>query len=81
MPKICQHNWKERLEITKIAKFESDLFLVKTNEDIAWQSGEMFNTDVGAHTNVCKIATLWSIVFALFGRFSSVDRYSLITAL
>ena len=30
--KIRGHNWKERLKISKSAKFESDL--LKTNEDI-----------------------------------------------
>jgi len=31
--KIRRHHWKERLEISKIVKFESDL--LKTNEDSA----------------------------------------------
>ena len=31
--KICQHHWKERLKINKIAKFESDL--LKNSEEIA----------------------------------------------
>ena len=33
--KICQHRWKERLYISKTAKFESDL--LKTYKDIAHQ--------------------------------------------
>ena len=31
--KICQHQWKECLKISKIVKVESDLF--KTNQDTA----------------------------------------------
>ena len=31
--KICQHHWKERLKINKIAKFESDL--LKNSGEIA----------------------------------------------
>ena len=30
LPKLGQHGWKERLDITKIAKFNSDLFLVES---------------------------------------------------
>ena len=37
--KIRRHHWKERLKISKIAKFQSDL--LKTNEDIAPQSREI----------------------------------------
>ena len=37
--KIRRHLWKERLKISKIAKFESDLF--KTNEDIDPQSRQI----------------------------------------
>ena len=33
--KIGRHHWKERLKISKIAKFKSDL--LKTKEDIAAQ--------------------------------------------
>ena len=33
--KICQHDWKEHLKISKLAKCESDLLI--TNKDIALQ--------------------------------------------
>ena len=39
-----RHQWKERLKISKIAKFESDLF--KTIEDTAPQSREFLHTFV-----------------------------------
>ena len=50
LPKICQRGWKERFEITNTAVFQSGLFLLETNGDIAPQTGGIF-TDVGAHTN------------------------------
>ena len=50
LPKICHHDWKELLEIANIAVFESDLFVVETNDDIASQTGGIF-TEVGVHTN------------------------------
>ena len=43
--KIHQHHWKERLKISKTAKFECDL--LKTNEDSAPQSREILQTFVG----------------------------------
>ena len=39
LQKSHQHHWKELLEISKIAKFES--YLLKTNKDIAPQSKEI----------------------------------------
>ena len=42
--KIRRQHWKERLQISKIAKFECDL--LKTNEDIASQSREILQTFV-----------------------------------
>ena len=39
--KIRQHYWKERLKISRTAKFQSDL--LKTNEVIAPQSREILN--------------------------------------
>ena len=44
-----RHYWKERLKISKIAEFESDL--LKTNKDIAPQSREILQTFVwgGGH--------------------------------
>ena len=39
-----RYHWKERLNISKIAEFESDL--LKTNEDIAAQSREILQTFV-----------------------------------
>ena len=50
LPKICQRGWKERFEITNIAVFQSGLFLLETNGDIALQTGGIC-TDVGVHTN------------------------------
>ena len=48
LPKICQHGWKERLAVTNITVFQSGLFLVEANDDIAPQTGGIF-TEV--HTN------------------------------
>ena len=42
--KTHRHHRKERIEISKIAKFESDL--LKTNEDTAPQSREILQTFV-----------------------------------
>ena len=46
------HHWKQRLKISKIAKFESDLS--KTDEEIAPQSRKILRTFVwwGPGTNV-----------------------------
>ena len=63
--KIRRHLWKERLKISKIAKFESDLF--KTNEDIDPQSRQILQAFVWwvaqtppppPHQNVCKFSQL-----------------------
>lgn len=40
---ICQHRWKERLEISKAAKFQSS-FSLKANKDIALQSHGILRT-------------------------------------
>ena len=50
--KIRGHHWKERLKISKSAKFESDL--LKTNEDTAPQSGAKFQRNLygGGHKNL-----------------------------
>ena len=40
--KIRQHYWKERLKISRTAKFQSDL--LKTNEDIAPQGRQILQT-------------------------------------
>ena len=45
--KIRQLHWKERLEISKIAKFENDL--LKTNKDIATQVLHTFVWWGGGH--------------------------------
>ena len=42
LTKIRPHHWKERLKISKSAKFESDL--LKINEDINSQSREILQT-------------------------------------
>ena len=44
--KICRHHRKERLEITKIGKFESDL--LKAKKDTAHQNSRNF-------TDVCMV--------------------------
>ena len=51
--KVRRHHRKERLKISKIAKFECDL--LKTSEDIASQTGEILQTFVwwGAQTCPC----------------------------
>ena len=54
--KIRQLHWKERLEISKIAKFENDL--LKTNKDIATQVATFYRRlygGVGAQT--CFVGT------------------------
>ena len=75
---IRRHHWKERLKITKIAKFESDL--LKTNQDIAPQGREILQTFVcwggGGGTSLCPppykrlkiITTLHSYIFARLRR-------------
>ena len=40
--KIRRHHWKERLRISKIAKFENDL--LKTNEGLTPQCREILQT-------------------------------------
>ena len=52
LTKIRPHHWKERLKISKSAKFESDL--LKINEDINPQSREILQTLVwwGGGTNL-----------------------------
>ena len=43
--KIRRHLWKEHPNISKIAKFESDL--VKTNEEIAPETREICKKKIG----------------------------------
>ena len=72
--KIRRHHWKENLNISNIAKFESDTSLA--SKEIALQSFENLHSNfcmVGDrhvcphHTNVCKIfATLNSCIFISF---------------
>ena len=40
--KTLRHHWKQRLKISKTAKFDSDL--LKTNDDIAPHKREILNT-------------------------------------
>ena len=49
--KICRHHWKERLKISKLAKFESDL--LKTNKDIPPQSGKILQIYVWCGAQTC----------------------------
>ena len=52
--KICGHHWKERLKISKIAKFESDV--PYANKDMAPQRCEIQLTDVfmmGGGASLC----------------------------
>ena len=70
LAKIRKHGWKERLKISKVAKFESDLF--KTYEDTAPQRREILQTFcmVGArsrphHKKVCKISRLYEAISSL----------------
>ena len=72
LAKIYRHCWKEHLEISKMAKFESDI--LQNSENMVLQSREILQTSVcwGAslcpqYTNVCKIsnATLWNYIFAI----------------
>ena len=70
--KIRRHHWKENLNISNIAKFESDTSLA--SKEIALQSFENLHSNfcmVGDrhvcphHTNVCKILRLWRAVSSL----------------
>ena len=49
--KICRDHWKERREISKIAKFESDL--LKNNEDKALQSRDILQTFKWCRAQTC----------------------------
>ena len=53
---IRRHHWKERLKISKIAKFESD-----THEDTAPQSCENLQTLPTLQTNVTNITNVRKI--------------------
>ena len=65
--KTLRHYWKDCLNISKIAKFLSDL--LKTNEDTPSQSHEILRTFVWwghklvpHHTSVCKFSQLCGAV-------------------
>ena len=61
-----RHHWKERLKISNIAKFESDLF--KTNEDIAPESRKILRTFFlpgPLHTNFCKFLQVCGAISSL----------------
>ena len=49
--KIRRHHWKERVKISKTAKFESDL--LKTKEDTALKSRENLQTFVWWAAQTC----------------------------
>ena len=59
--KILRHHWKRRLNISKLAKFESDRSkaseakLRKFTDDCTGGGGKFVTPD---HTNVCKILRL-----------------------
>ena len=74
--KIRQIHWKQRLEISKIAKFESYLLKTYAYEDIAPQSrevilqtfvwwGEGTNLSPPHHTNVRKFSQLSGAICSL----------------
>ena len=75
---IRRHQWKERLKISKIAKFESEL--LKTNKDIASQSREILQTFVWWGEQTClpsppppsykRLQTLLNYIFARVRRFT-----------
>ena len=48
--KIRRHHWKERLKISKSAKFESDL--LKTNEDILLKVAKFYKRLTVGGTNL-----------------------------
>ena len=55
--KICRHHWKERLNVSNIAKFESDTS--SASEDIGPQSWYGGGHKLALHhTNVCKISRI-----------------------
>ena len=69
---IRQHHWKERLKISKIAKFKSDL--LKTNEDKApqFQSREILQTrSVWWGAQICPLPhpspNVWKKKLQLYG--------------
>ena len=51
--KIRRHHWKERVKISKTAKFESDL--LKTKEDTALKSRENLQTFVWWAAQTCPL--------------------------
>ena len=60
---IRRHHWKERLKISKTARFESDTSEV--SEDIAVQSCDNFQTLVWLEASV-SLASLRSYIFVSF---------------
>ena len=60
---IRRHHWKERLKISKTARFESDTSEV--SEDIAVQSCDNFQTLVWLGASV-SLASLRSYIFVSF---------------
>ena len=70
LARIRQHGWKERLKISKVAKFESDL--LKTYEGIAPQRRVILRDVLygggqvrAPTTNVCKISRLCGLISSL----------------
>ena len=87
--KICRHHRKERLEITKIGKFESDL--LKAKKDTAPQNSRNF-TDVCMvgegghklvpnHTNVYKFSQLCRATSLLTSKDLSLSNSAIILLL
>ena len=67
LKKIRQHSWKERLKISIVAKFESDL--VKTNQDMAPQSRTLVWWGVGQDSAPTIQTSVTSVNVRTFARF------------
>ena len=67
LKKIRQHSWKERLKISIVAKFESDL--VKTNQDMAPQSRTLVWWGVGQVSAPTIQTSVTSVNVRTFARF------------
>ena len=69
--KICQHDWKECLWVSEVAKFESDL--LKADEDIGGAGG-VEKSSCPHYINVCEISPTFKLKLSYFkALFSAVS--------
>ena len=52
--KICQHHWKERYKISKIAKFENEI-----SQMFVWCGGTNLPPNIQMTENICNFAGLY----------------------